>query len=38
MCFAVFLINDLYGFAEWRRMQKDSTQKNFSLQILRFVV
>lgn len=21
VCFAVFLINDLYGFVSWRRMQ-----------------
>ena len=30
VCFAVFFVNDLYGFINWRRMdrrQRDQTQK-----------
>ena len=26
ICFAVFLVNDLYGFINWRRMQKRQIQ------------
>ena len=26
ICFAVFLINDVYGFISWKRMEKDQTE------------
>jgi len=26
VCFAAFLVNDLYGFISWRRMQKKQGQ------------
>ncbi len=27
VCFAMFFINDIYGFINWRRMKKRQTEK-----------